>query len=98
VLALAVPVLAIAGWFLILDGGQGVMVGALRGLGDIWVPSAMVQAGFWGVTVPLGHHLAFARGMGVPGLFWALCAGALTAWLLLLLRFARVSRREVRPV
>ncbi len=88
----------LAGIFLIVDGGQGVMVGALRGTGDIWIPSAMAVGGFWGVNVPLGYHLAFAGGLGVPGLFWGLIAGAGTASVLLIARFAWISRREVRPV
>lgn len=97
-LALAIPVLTIAGLFIVVDGGQGVMVGALRGVGDVWVPSGMVVAGFWGVTVPLGHHLAFARQMGVAGLLWGLFAGALLAVVMLLGRFYWITHREIKPL
>ena len=98
VLALGIAVLPAAGLFLIVDGGQGILVGALRGAGDIWAPAAMVTAGFWGVTVTLGYYLAFVMGNGVAGLIWALAAGALTAFLLLLLRFHLLSRREIQPL
>ena len=97
VLALGIAVLPAAGLFLIVDGAQGILVGALRGAGDIWAPAAMVTAGFWGVTVTLGYYLAFVREQGVAGLIWALAAGALTAFGLLLLRFHLLSRREIRP-
>jgi Na+-driven multidrug efflux pump len=48
--------------------------------------------------VPLAYLLAVAQGWGVLGLVWALSAGAGTATALLLLRFAAVARREIRPL
>jgi MATE family, multidrug efflux pump len=96
--ALAAPAVTILGLVVVLDGGQALMVGALRGLGDIVVPSCMAVGGFWVVNVPLAWWLGVARGGGVSGLLWALAAGTGVATTLLLLRFARVSRREIRPV
>ncbi len=98
VLERAAPVIAISGLFIVVDGGQAVLVGALRGVGDIILPSCMVVGGFWGVTVPLAYRLAVVQGWGVPGILWALIAGAGTATALLLLRFTLMARREVRPV
>ena len=98
VLERAAPVIALAGLFLIVDGGQAVMIGALRGVGDIVLPSCMVVGGFWGITVPLAYHLAVAQGGGVEGIIWALFAGAGTASAVLVLRFHVMARREVRPV
>jgi MATE family multidrug resistance protein len=96
--ALASPVIAIAGLVVVVDGGQALMVGALRGVGDIVVPSCMAVGGFWLVNVPLAYWLAVAQGWGVAGLLWALAAGTGTATALLLARFRTVSRRAVRPV
>jgi len=96
--ALAIPVVAIVGLVVILDGGQALMVGALRGVGDIVVPSCMAVTGFWLINVPLAFWLGVGRGWGVPGLLWALGIGTGAATAMLLLRFRHVSRRSIRPV
>ena len=71
--------------------------GALRGAGDVWPPTAIVTAGFWGVSVPIAYYGAFYAGWGVEALLWGLAAGALTATVLLLVRFRTVARKELRP-
>ncbi len=98
VLGPAIHAIAVVSLFVVVDGLQGVTAGALRGAGDIWVPTLLITGGFWGVSVPLGYYTAFALGWGVDGLLWGLSAGALTASLPLLLRFAAVSRREAAPL
>ncbi len=87
--------IVIAAFILVPDGLQGVLMGALRGFGDVNWPSAMHLVSFWVVTVPLAHHLAFARGWGTDGLLWGLVAGLACASVLLGARFAQVSRRPV---
>ena len=87
--------IVIAAFILVPDGIQGVLMGALRGFGDVNWPSAMHLVSFWVVTVPLAHHLAFARGWGTDGLLWGLVAGLACASVLLGARFAQVSRRPV---
>lgn len=85
--------IVVAAFILLPDGIQGVLMGALRGFGDVNWPSAMHLVSFWVVTVPLAHHLAFARGWGTDGLLWGLVAGLACASALLGARYARVSRR-----
>jgi len=96
--ALAAGVLPVVGLFLLPDGSQGILVGALRGTGDIWIPSAMVIVGFWGVAVPVGYLLAFPQGLGILGLIWGLALGALLASVLLILRFHWRTLRPIEPV
>ena len=98
VLQAAVPVIVVCSLFIVVDGAQGVAVGALRGAGDVWPPTGIVTAGFWGVSVPLAYYGAFVAGWGVEALPWGLFAGACTATLLLLGRFLRVAQGEVRPL
>jgi len=94
-LASAAVAIAICGFILLPDGLQGVLMGALRGLGDVNWPSVMHLFSFWAVAVPLAHHLAFTRGWGTDGLLWGLMAGLVAAAGLLAIRFALVSRRPV---
>jgi len=94
-LASAAIAIAICGFILLPDGLQGVLMGALRGLGDVNWPSVMHLFSFWAVAVPLAHHLAFTRGWGTDGLLWGLMAGLVVAASLLAIRFAFVSRRLI---
>ena len=70
-------------------------MGALRGTANVWIPSGIQLAAFWGVMVPLAYTLVFALGKGAEGLMWANFAGFLVASLGLAARFRVVSRRPV---
>jgi MATE family multidrug resistance protein len=93
--ALAASVIAVAGVAILSDGPQGVLMGALRGMANVWIPSGIQLAAFWGVMVPLAYTLAFALDKGAEGLMWANFTGFLVASLGLAVRFRVVSRRPV---
>ncbi len=98
ILALAPGVLMMGGLFLIFDGGQGVLMGALRGTGDVWIPSLIQLMSFWVVMVPVGVFFAFVLEWGAVGLIGAVMAGVFTAFVALSRRFSVVSRRTIRPL
>jgi MATE family multidrug resistance protein len=91
----ATVAIAVAAFILLPDGIQGVLMGALRGFGDVNWPSAMHLVSFWVVTVPLAHYLAFGRQWGTDGLLWGLVAGLTCASFLLGARFWAVSRHRL---
>ena len=95
VLALAVPALAIAGLTMPPDGAQAVLMGALRGAGDVWMPTVLHLFAFVGVMMPAAWLFALPLGGGVDGLLWGAFAGVTAAASLLALRFRRISRRLV---
>lgn len=95
VIPAAASLIAICGVILVFDGVQAVLMGALRGIADVWVPPGLQLVSWWCVSVPLGYVLAFAFGVGVDGLMWGILAGALTASGLLAVRFLAVARRPV---
>jgi MATE family multidrug resistance protein len=95
---LVVAAFAVAAPLLIVDGLQGVLMGAVRGAADVFVPTWLHAVSFWIVTVPLGYALGVALGHGVTGLMWALLIGLVLASLLLGGRFHVISRRHIRPV
>jgi MATE family multidrug resistance protein len=72
---------------------QGVLMGALRGAGDVWPATALYCIAFWGVMVPAGYLLGVVLGGGAPGLVVAMFLGTLCASVLLGLRFRRMCRR-----
>ena len=95
VIPAAASLIAICGVILVFDGIQAVLMGALRGVADVWVPPGLQLVSWWCVSVPLGYALAFAFGVGVDGLMWGILAGALTASGLLSLRFLAIARRPI---
>ena len=95
VIALAVPLIGVTGFLLLFDGVQGVLMGALRGAADVWLPTATQVAAYWGIAFPVGYVLAFVTGLGVSGLIWGLTSGLCVATCLLAWRFRVVSRRPI---
>lgn len=94
--AVAASGLAVVAVLVVVDGIQAVMLGALRGVGDAMIPTAMYLFSFWAVAVPLAWWLGVESGLAVPGLFVGLLMGLFSAALLLCLRFRVVSRRPIR--
>ncbi len=98
VLALAVILIPIAGFFQIFDGIQVVSAGILRGMGDTRAPVVVNILGFWCLGMPVSLVLAFRLGKGPPGLWWGLVVGLGSVALFLLLRIARQVRRGLERV
>ena len=95
VLPLAASLIGICGLILVFDGMQAVLMGALRGVADVWVPPGLQLISWWCVSVPIGYVLTFVAGLGVDGLMWGILAGALSASMLLSGRFLAVARRPI---
>jgi len=90
---LALQLMAITAWFILADGAQGVLTGAVRGASDATMPTVVAGLSFWLVGVPLCYGLAFTAGWGTVGLIWGLFVSLVVAMILLALRFHIVSRR-----
>ena len=95
-LAVIVPTLLVAAATLVSDGAQGVLMGALRGAGDVWIPSALHLCSFVLVMVPAAAGFAFIAGQGAPGLMMGTFCGVTLAAILLAGRFHIVTKRPIR--
>ena len=84
VVDIGVNLLFVAAVFQIFDGLQGVLTGALRGLGDTRTPMLWNLAGHWAFGLPLGYTICFLWGRGVVGLWFGLLAGLIVVSLALL--------------
>jgi multidrug resistance protein, MATE family len=93
----AARLLVIAAIFQIFDGGQVVGAGALRGLTDVRVPTAITFVAYWLIALPLGYIWGVRGGGGPEGIWAALALGLAAAALLLAGRFARLTRIETSP-
>jgi MATE family multidrug resistance protein len=94
-LAIVVPTLLVGAAILVCDGAQGVLMGALRGAGDVWVPTALHLCSFLAVMVPAAGWLALRAGLGTPGLMWGTFCGVTLAAVLLAARFHVISKRPI---
>jgi MATE family multidrug resistance protein len=93
VVALAAAALGIAALITLLDGTQGVLIGALRGASDALVPTLIYGLSFWLISLPIAWWFGVRLGVGVPALMWSLFAGLAVATLLLAWRFHGLSIR-----
>ena len=91
VTVIAIPVIMVGGLALLPDGMQGVLMGALRGTGDVWPATGLYLFSFWGVMVPTGYYLGLHTEFGASGLMAGVLAGTVIAAVLLGARFARIS-------
>ena len=95
-LAIVVPTLFVAAATLISDGAQGVLMGALRGAGDVWIPSALHLFSFVVIMVPAAAGFTFWAGLGTRGLMLGTFFGVTTAAVLLVVRFHVVAKRPIK--
>jgi MATE family multidrug resistance protein len=98
VIEATVPLLAVCAVFQLSDGIQGVGAGVLRGAGDTRFTFIANLAGHYAVGLPVAILLGLHLGQGVIGLWWGLCAGLTAVAAALLLRFLRLSSREIAPL
>lgn len=75
VVALAARLLAVAGLFQLVDGVQVVSGGALRGLGDVRVPTGIAFVSYWLIALPTSYGCGFVAGFGAMGVWAGLALG-----------------------
>ncbi|BDA86912.1 MATE family efflux transporter [Aureimonas sp. SA4125] len=89
VLAVGIPLLAVAAAFQIFDAVQVMAAGLLRGLKDTRVPMLMAVFSYWAIGMPVAYVLGFTLHLGGPGIWTGLAAGLFVAALLMTWRFHR---------
>jgi MATE family multidrug resistance protein len=92
VLPLAASLIVIAAVYQIVDGGQIIAMGALRGLNDTTVPFLLGLLGYWVIGMGSGYIFGFALGYGAVGVWWGLALGLAASASLLSWRFHRRTR------
>ena len=94
VIALAVQLIMLAGFFQFSDGIQVAANGALRGLKDTRVPMVITLFAYWVIGMPVGWWLAFHQGLGARGMWMGLIAGLSVAAVMLFIRFWRSAWKQ----
>ncbi len=92
---IAAILLVIAAVFQLSDGTQVVGLGALRGMGDVKIPTLITFLAYWVVAIPLAYYLGFSLKMGGEGIWIALSLGLTISSILLFWRFNHMSKKLI---
>ena len=91
----AASLLLIAGLFQLSDGFQVVVLGALRGLQDVKIPTYITFVAYWIVGFPICYILGKVLGYGSQGIWIGLLAGLSVSAVLLYLRFNYLTKKLI---
>ena len=93
-IAAAAQLLLVAVFFQLSDGLQVTALGALRGLGDVQVPTWSTFVVYFVITLPLAYLASKYWGLGALGVWQALALGLTLSAVFLTWRFFRVLRAK----
>ena len=96
VIAIAAQLLLISAFFQISDGLQAVILGALRGLQDVRIPTFITFIAYWIIGFPISYYLGMHTELKSMGIWIGLLAGLTASALMLYLRFEYMTRRLIR--
>lgn len=92
VIFIASQLLVVAALFQLSDGLQVVILGALRGLQDVKIPTLICFVAYWIIGFPISWYLGDAERMGSTGIWIGLLSGLTASALMLYLRFNFLSK------
>lgn len=96
VISIASKLLIAAAFFQISDSIQVVVLGALRGLQDVKIPTILTFISYWVVGFPVSYFLGKEEMYGSFGIWLGLLAGLTTASILLFIRFNYLSLKLIK--
>jgi len=96
VVSIASKLLLAAAFFQISDSIQVVMLGALRGLQDVKIPTILTFISYWLVGFPVSYFLGKSEIYGSFGIWLGLLAGLTTASILLFIRFNSLTLKLIK--
>ncbi|WP_079721208.1 MATE family efflux transporter [Salegentibacter holothuriorum] len=95
VILLAAQLLVIAALFQLSDGLQVVILGALRGLQDVKIPTVICFISYWIIGFPISWYYGKAENLGSMGIWLGLLAGLSASALMLYIRFHYLSKKLI---
>ncbi len=95
VVTTAASLLLIAGLFQLSDGFQVVVLGALRGLQDVRIPTYITFFAYWVIGFPVSFLLGKTLGFGSQGIWIGLLAGLTVSAILLYMRFNYLTKKLI---
>ena len=95
VVEVAATLLLAAAVFQITDSLQVIVLGALRGLQDVYIPTVITFIAYWLIGFPISYYLGKEDWFGSLGIWLGLLAGLSSAAILLYFRFNYLTKRLI---
>ncbi len=95
VILLAAELLLVAAIFQISDGIQVVVLGALRGLQDVKIPTVITFIAYWLIGFPASYYLGLYTEYGSTGIWIGLLLGLSASAVMLYIRFNYLTKRLI---
>ncbi len=95
VIVMAAKLLLVAAVFQISDGIQVVVLGALRGLQDVKIPTLITFIAYWLIGFPISYYLGLFTAYESTGIWLGLLAGLTASALMLYIRFNYLTKRLI---
>lgn len=96
VVAIASTLLLVSAVFQISDSLQVVALGALRGLQDVKIPTAITFISYWGIGFPVSYYFGKEDALGSIGIWLGLIAGLTSAAIMLFIRFNYLTKKLIK--
>ena len=98
IIELAATLLIIAAMFQLFDGMQVTIIGILRGLEDVTVPTVIALVGYWLIALPLAYFFAFSLKMETIGIWIALLVALALVALALVIRLNYLIKKNMSAI
>jgi MATE family multidrug resistance protein len=95
VLVIAAELLLVAAFFQISDGVQVVVLGALRGLQDVKIPTLITFIAYWLIGFPVSFYLGLYTDLESSGIWIGLLTGLTASAIMLYLRFNYLTKKLI---
>jgi len=95
VIKIAAELILVAAVFQISDGLQVVVLGALRGLQDVKIPTVITFIAYWLIGFPISFYLGLYTSMQSTGIWVGLLAGLTASAILLYIRFNYLTKKLI---
>lgn len=95
VLILAAELLFVAAFFQISDGIQVVVLGALRGLQDVKIPTLITFIAYWLIGFPTSYYLGLHTDFKSVGIWIGLLTGLTASAIMLYIRFNYLTKKLI---
>ncbi|MCK0190733.1 MATE family efflux transporter [Arenibacter sp. F20364] len=95
VIKIAAELILVAAVFQISDGLQVVVLGALRGLQDVKIPTIITFIAYWVIGFPISFYLGLYTPLESTGIWIGLLAGLTASALMLYIRFNYLTKKLI---
>ncbi|WP_196894306.1 MATE family efflux transporter [Aureivirga marina] len=96
VVEIASGLLILAALFQLSDGLQVVIIGSLRGMQDVIIPTILTLIAYWFIGFPVSYYFGLHTNLGTKGIWIGLLTGLTASAALLFIRFNQLTKKLIQ--